>query len=177
MNIEVACVKGPDGIKGRNRLCERPRKVKNKLFKKPESGVASKDKACAIERTVFVGKLPGELRHSFSPVFTGFMLGVLFFPECGDDMFLRNVGLSAIYTALQSRRQGFVPVRGMTIKFANSPPCACRGSSGQKPQYGLMTMAYQVYYSKVRLDSRHNNVVILVDVCCLGQQDGFNPRK
>jgi hypothetical protein len=25
----------------------------------------------------------------------------------------------------------------MTIKFANSPLCACSGSSGQKPQYGL----------------------------------------
>jgi hypothetical protein len=31
-------------------------------------------------------------------------------------------------------------VRGLTIKFANSPPCACRGSSGQKPQYGLMLL-------------------------------------
>jgi hypothetical protein len=29
------------------------------------------------------------------------------------------------------------------MKFANSPPCACRGSNGQKPQYGLMTLAYQ----------------------------------
>jgi hypothetical protein len=34
-------------------------------------------------------------------------------------------------------------IRGLTVKFANSQPCACRGSSGQKPQYGLMTMAYQ----------------------------------
>jgi len=24
-------------------------------------------------------------------------------------------------------------VRGRTIKFANSPPCVCRGSTGQKP--------------------------------------------
>jgi hypothetical protein len=31
----------------------------------------------------------------------------------------------------------------MTIKFANSPPCACRSSSGQKPPYGLVTLAYQ----------------------------------
>jgi hypothetical protein len=31
------------------------------------------------------------------------------------------------------------------IKFANSPPCACRGNSGQKPQYGLMTLAYQCF--------------------------------
>jgi len=30
-----------------------------------------------------------------------------------------------------------------TIKFANSPPCACRGSTGQKPLYGLMTLTYQ----------------------------------
>jgi hypothetical protein len=32
---------------------------------------------------------------------------------------------------------------GQTIKFANLPPCAYCGSSGQKPQYGLMTLAYQ----------------------------------
>jgi hypothetical protein len=32
---------------------------------------------------------------------------------------------------------------GLTIKFTNSPPCACHGSNGQKPQYGLMTLAYQ----------------------------------
>jgi hypothetical protein len=31
----------------------------------------------------------------------------------------------------------------MTIKFTNSPACARRGSSGQKPQYGLMTLAYK----------------------------------
>jgi transposase len=37
----------------------------------------------------------------------------------------------------------------MAIKFANSPPCACRGSSGHKPQYGLMTLAYQVYYLQI----------------------------
>jgi len=24
-------------------------------------------------------------------------------------------------------------IHGRTIKFANSPPCACRGSTGQKP--------------------------------------------
>jgi hypothetical protein len=34
-------------------------------------------------------------------------------------------------------------LRGLTIKFVNSPPCACCGSSGQKAQYGLMTLAYQ----------------------------------
>jgi hypothetical protein len=42
-----------------------------------------------------------------------------------------------------------VDVRGLIIKFANSPPCACRGSSGRKPQYVLMTLAYQVYYLEV----------------------------
>jgi hypothetical protein len=40
-------------------------------------------------------------------------------------------------------------IRGLTIKFANSPPCACRSSSGQKPQYGSMTLAYQVYHLKL----------------------------
>jgi hypothetical protein len=30
-------------------------------------------------------------------------------------------------------------IRGLTAKFANSPQCACRGSSGKKPKYGLMT--------------------------------------
>jgi hypothetical protein len=39
-------------------------------------------------------------------------------------------------------------IDGLTIKFANVP-CACRGSSGQKPQYGLMTLAYQVYCLEV----------------------------
>jgi hypothetical protein len=34
-------------------------------------------------------------------------------------------------------------VRGLTIKFANSPPCACRCSCGQKPPDGLKTLAYQ----------------------------------
>jgi len=24
-------------------------------------------------------------------------------------------------------------IRGRSVKFANSPPCACRGSNGQKP--------------------------------------------
>jgi len=34
-------------------------------------------------------------------------------------------------------------IRGRTIKFAVSPPCACRGSTGQKPSYGLLTLTYQ----------------------------------
>jgi hypothetical protein len=36
-------------------------------------------------------------------------------------------------------------IRSLTIKFADSPPCACHGSSGQEPQHGLMTLAYEVY--------------------------------
>ena len=34
-------------------------------------------------------------------------------------------------------------IRSMTIKFANLPLCACRGSTGQKPYYSLMTLIYQ----------------------------------
>jgi hypothetical protein len=34
-------------------------------------------------------------------------------------------------------------VRDRTIKFTNSPLCACHGSTGQKLKYGLMTWAYQ----------------------------------
>ena len=34
-------------------------------------------------------------------------------------------------------------IRSGTIKFVNSPPCACRGSTGQKPWNGLMTLTYQ----------------------------------
>jgi hypothetical protein len=33
-------------------------------------------------------------------------------------------------------------MHGLTIKFAHLPPYACRGSSGQKPECGLMTLAY-----------------------------------
>ena len=36
-------------------------------------------------------------------------------------------------------------MRGQTIKFANSPPFACRGSTGKKPEYGLMTLTYQPF--------------------------------
>jgi hypothetical protein len=42
-------------------------------------------------------------------------------------------------------------VQGLTIMCANSPPCACRGSSGQKPQYGLMTLAYQRFTAMLLL--------------------------
>jgi hypothetical protein len=42
-------------------------------------------------------------------------------------------------------------MRGLTIKFANSPPCVSRGSSGHKPQYGLMTLAYQRFTAMLLL--------------------------
>jgi hypothetical protein len=41
-------------------------------------------------------------------------------------------------------------LRGRTIKFANSPPCACRGSTGKKPWYGLMTTS--AFHSYVVVD-------------------------
>jgi hypothetical protein len=49
-------------------------------------------------------------------------------------------------------------VRGLTIKFVNSPPCACRDNSGQKPQYGFMTLAYQHFIGMLLLiyGSREN---------------------
>jgi hypothetical protein len=43
----------------------------------------------------------------------------------------------------------YTSIRGLTIKFTNSPPCACHGSSGQKPQYGLMTSAYQRFTARL----------------------------
>jgi hypothetical protein len=33
--------------------------------------------------------------------------------------------------------------KDLTVKFMNSSPCACHGSSGQKPQHCSLTMAYQ----------------------------------
>jgi hypothetical protein len=33
----------------------------------------------------------------------------------------------------------------------NSPPCACYGSDGQKPQYGLMMLAYQLFTAMLLL--------------------------
>jgi hypothetical protein len=45
---------------------------------------------------------------------SGFLLGLLFYPDDGGDMFLRNVGrLSADYRTLYPRRQFF----GMVIRF------------------------------------------------------------
>jgi hypothetical protein len=59
---------------------------------------------------------------------------------------LTNV-CSCLFTSENVTETDFGPllnyIRGLTIKFANSPPCACRGSSSQKPQYGLITLAHQ----------------------------------
>jgi hypothetical protein len=48
-----------------------------------------------------------------------------------------------VIRALKHELCSMLYVRDLTIKFVSSPLCACRGSSGQKPQYGLMTMAFQ----------------------------------
>jgi hypothetical protein len=37
------------------------------------------------------------------------------------------------------------------MKFENSPQYACSGSSGQKPQYGLIMLAYQCFTSVLLL--------------------------
>ena len=45
---------------------------------------------------------------------------------------------------LHSRRSSTQSdIRVLTLKFANSTLCACRGSTGQKTSYGLMTLTYQ----------------------------------
>jgi hypothetical protein len=44
---------------------------------------------------------------------------------------------------LQSLHTNLFSLQGLTIKSVNSTPCACHRSSGHKPQYGLMTLAYQ----------------------------------
>jgi hypothetical protein len=56
-------------------------------------------------------------------------------------------------------------VRGLTIKFANSPPCACRGISGQKPQYGLVTLAFQRFTAVLLLLIYGNLFLIGVYYC------------
>jgi hypothetical protein len=55
-------------------------------------------------------------------------------------------------------------VRGLTIKFANSTPCACLGSSGQKPQYGFM-MAYQHFAAVLLLI--YGNLLLSVFWCAV----------
>jgi hypothetical protein len=50
----------------------------------------------------------------------------------------RHVSLIEVGSGLSERY-----IRGVTIKFANSPPCACHGSGGQKPQYCLITLENQ----------------------------------
>jgi hypothetical protein len=45
----------------------------------------------------------------------------------------------------------YMHIRGLTIKFTNSPACACRGSNGQKLQHGLITLAYQHFIAALLL--------------------------
>jgi len=53
---------------------------------------------------------------------------------------IKYPGWTKTSTAVQ---QLDIDLCGRTIKFANLPPCACRGSTGQKPWYSLMTLTYQ----------------------------------
>jgi len=43
-------------------------------------------------------------------------------------------------------------LRGLTIKFANSPPCACRGSTGQKALVRFDDVDISVFQSCVVVD-------------------------
>jgi hypothetical protein len=55
-----------------------------------------------------------------------------------------SVFRAVFYTVkLHSLPYSVLGICGWTIKFAKSPPCACRGSTGQKPYYGLMRLTYQ----------------------------------
>jgi hypothetical protein len=48
---------------------------------------------------------PRPVRHS-----SGFLLGLLFYPENGGDVFLRSVGISPIYMALQTQKTAQITV-------------------------------------------------------------------
>ena len=56
-------------------------------------------------------------------------------------------------------------VGGKKIKFANSPPCVCRGSTAQKPYYGLMTLTYQRFTAV--LLSIYGSLFLSGIYCCL----------
>jgi hypothetical protein len=54
-----------------------------------------------------------------------------------------NLNLKIVCEEMMINAFSRVMLHGLTIKVMNSPPCACHDSSGQKPQYGLMKLAYQ----------------------------------
>jgi hypothetical protein len=58
-------------------------------------------------------------------------------------------------------------IQGLTIKFVNLPPCACRDSSGQKSQYGLMTLAYQHFTAVLLLLLMYNSLFLSGFYYCL----------
>ena len=43
-------------------------------------------------------------------------------------------------------------IRGRTIKFANSPPCACRGSTGQKALVWFHDVDISAFHSCIVVD-------------------------
>jgi hypothetical protein len=55
----------------------------------------------------------------------------------------------------------------LTIKFANSPLCACRSSSAQKPQNGLMTLAYQRFTAVLLIYGTLSEWRLLLSECVL----------
>jgi hypothetical protein len=71
------------------------------------------------------------------------------------------------FTVLQQVRP-VSHIRDPTIMFANSPQCACRGSSGQKPRYGLMTLAYQRFTSVLFLIYGRLWVASIIVWVCFG---------
>jgi hypothetical protein len=69
---------------------------------------------------------------------------------------LKSMGQAVVTLLLhlvqaRNSEQTYYYVRGLKMKFTNSPPCAYRGSSGQKPHCGLMTLAYQSFIAVLLL--------------------------
>jgi hypothetical protein len=58
--------------------------------------------------------------------------------KCGANLLGSGEGSEAV--SCKHGNVSRIPLFQKTIKFANSSPCASRGSSGQKPQYGLITI-------------------------------------
>ena len=106
-------------IKDNNEMCER---VKSVWFRRGTGGRLTRTWYCTF------GEVP-EYHEGYYLVRRAFAVRLLSF-------------------ASKIREWIFVLIdilRGRTIKFANSPPFACRGSTGQKPSSALMTLTYQSF--------------------------------